>query len=290
MIADESSDQESPDQELPEESLFSKPIAATVDVPHDSYAALRFRDFKLMISGRFVASLGEQMVSVAVGWELYERTHDPLALGLVGLMQILPVIFLSLLAGHVADRFKRKNVLLITQLLLAGCSLGLAALSFSQGSLVLVYTCLLGIGVARAFNGPASSAFFPQTRPEYAFSHAATWSSSSWQLAAMLGPALGGVLIAVNQSAGLVYVLDAVAAGLFMVFVLLIKGRPVATSRERATMESLTAGARFIWRSKILMAAITLDLFAVLLGGATTLLPVYAKDILQVGPTGLGWL
>src|SRR4051812_2250722 len=158
MIADEQSDPEQPDQVEP---LISKPIEATVDVPHDSYAALRFRDFQLMISGRFVASLGEQMVSVAVGWELYERTHDPLALGLVGLVQILPVIFLALLAGHVADRFKRKNVLLVTQLLLGFSSLGLAALSFAHGPLVLVYTCLLGIGVARAFNGPASSAFFP---------------------------------------------------------------------------------------------------------------------------------
>src|SRR5262249_5531791 len=227
MIADEPSD-----EAVPNEAFVSKPIAATVDVPHDSYAALRFRDFQLMISGRFVASLGEQMVSVAVGWELYERTNDTLALGLVGLVQILPVIFFSLPAGHIADRFNRKNVLLITQLLLALSSLGLAVLSFSRGSLILVYTCLLGIGVARAFNSPASSAFFPQTVPEYAFANAATWSSSSWQLAAVLGPALGGFLIAVLRSAVLVYVLDAVAAVLFMIFVLLIKGRPIATSRE----------------------------------------------------------
>lgn len=273
-----------------EGAIAESPSAPQTMMRHDPFEALRFRDFQLLFAGRLVASLGEQMIRVAIGWELYERTNNAFALGLVGLVQVLPVILLALIAGHTADRFNRKKLVLLTQVLLAMGSIGLAILSFTHGSLVLIYGCLLLIGIARAFNNPASSAILPQTVPPEAFTSAATWSSSSWQLAAVLGPALGGLLIGVLKSASEIYVLDAIFALTFAGMVALIRGRKVALSREPMTLESLSAGIRFIRQTKVILAAITLDMFAVLFGGATALLPVYAKDILQVGPEGLGWL
>jgi len=256
--------------------------------PHDPYAALRFRDFRLLLAGRFITTLGNQMLSVAIGWELWLRTHNALALGLVGLVQVVPVILLSLPAGHVADQYNRKRLVLITQLMLACCSLGLAWLSFVQGPLLLVYVCLLGIGMARAFNDPASSTLLPQTIPPNIFTSAAMWSSSSWQMASIVGPALAGFVVALFNNVTVIYVFDALAGITFLVLVSLIKGRELALSRKATTRESLLEGVQFIRKTKIILAAITLDMFAVLLGGAVTLLPVYATDILKVGPQGLG--
>jgi MFS family permease len=268
-----------------------EPVASLeASVRHDPYAALRYGDFRFLIFGRFIASLGEQMVSVAIGWELYERTQSAFALGLVGLVQVLPVILLVFISGHVADRFNRKRIVVITQFLLGVCSLGLALLSVTQGSLVLVYLCLLMVGVLRAFNNPAASTLLPQTVPPEVFTSAATWSSSAWQFAAVLGPAIGGLMIAIFKSAAEVFLLDAIAAMVFAVLVIRIHGRQIATSKASASLETLSAGFKFIWNTKTILAAITLDMFAVLFGGATALLPVYAKDILQVGPEGLGWL
>jgi MFS family permease len=263
---------------------------APVAVRHDPYAALRFRDFRMLIFGRFIASLGEQMVSVAIGWELYERTQSAFALGLVGLVQVLPVIVLVFVSGHVADRFNRKRIVVITQILLGVCSLALAALSLTQGSLVLVYLVLLMVGVLRAFNNPAASTLLPQTVPPEKFTSAAAWSSSAWQVAAVFGPALGGFMIAIFKSTAEVFLLEAVAATVFAVLVLRIRGRQLAMSKETASLKTVLAGFSFIRNSKVILAAITLDMFAVLFGGATALLPVYAKDILIVGPEGLGWL
>ena len=272
-----------------------EPLAETTQLPaeairHDPYAALRYRDFRLLTLGRLIASMGEQMVSVAIGWELYERTGDAFALGLVGLVQILPIILLVLVSGHIADRFNRRRIVVITQVLLSLCSVGLAVLSASEGSLVLVYGCLLLIGTARAFNGPATATLLPQTIPPEIFASAATWSSSAWQLAAVLGPAIGGLLIGIFHSATEVFVLDAVAALIFGFLATQIRGRHIAQSTEGASLESLARGFRFIWNTKIILATITLDLFAVLFGGAVALLPIFAKDILNVGPEGLGWL
>lgn len=254
----------------------------------DPYAALRYRDFRLLLAGRFVTSLGNQMLSVAIGWELWLRTHSTFALGLVGLVQVIPVILLSLPAGHVADQYNRKRIVIFTQILLAICSLGLALLSFLQGPLFLIYLCLLGIGVARAFNDPASATLIPQTIPPEIFSSAATWSSSSWQLASIIGPAIAGVAAAVLDKVTIIYLFDVAAAITFLVLISLIKGRPLALSRKAATLESLAEGLRFMRSSKVILAAITLDMFAVLFGGAVTLLPVFATDILHVGSQGLG--
>lgn len=256
----------------------------------DPYAALRYSEFRLILAGRFISSLGSQMLSVAIGWELWLRTHSTFALGMVGLVQVIPVILLSLPAGHVADQYNRKRIILFSQVLLVTCSFGLAGLSYFEGSLILIYICLLGIGVGRAFNDPASATLIPQTVPPEVFASAATWSSSSWQLAAIIGPAIAGLIAAQMEKVTVIYVLDGIAALVFLMLVMLVKGRQLALSRKAATMESLAEGLRFIRGNKVILAAITLDMFAVLFGGAVTLLPVYATDILKVGSQGLGLL
>jgi MFS family permease len=257
---------------------------------HDAFAALRFRDFRFMVLGSFLAVIAEQMLGVAVGWELYERTRDPFALGLVGLVEIVPVLLLALPAGHVADRRDRKWIVIAAMGAIAACAFGLFGLSITRGPLPAFYGLLFGIGVARAFQSPAFSALSAQVVPPSHYASAATWSSGAWQSSAILGPALGGLLLAVWGGSTWVY---AVAGGLLVLVALLfflLRPRAVARSEEPISRESLLAGARFIRRTPVILAAITLDMFAVLLGGATALLPVFALDILHVGADGLGWL
>jgi MFS family permease len=258
--------------------------------PHDPYVAFRYRDCRLLLAGGVLANTGRLMQSVAVGWELYERTGQPMALGWVGLVQGLPIILLSLPAGHVADRFDRKKVVAVTQLVMVLASLGLAALSYYQGSVPLIYGCLLLGAIALAFNWSASAALLPQTVPLESFSNAVTWRSSGYQVASVVGPALSGFMIAAFHGATLVYVVDALLGLLFAVFVAMIAGKQAVRMAEEVTLRTLMAGFHFVWETKIILATITLDLFAVLFGGATALLPIYAKDILNVGPTGLGWM
>src|SRR5215207_225195 len=257
---------------------------------HDPYAALRNRDFRLLLTGRFITAFGNEMLSFAIGWELWLRTHEAFVLGMVGLVQVIPVILLSLPAGHVADQYNRKRIVLITELFLALCVLGLGWLSYTDGPLYLIYSLLLGIGIARAFNDPASSTLLPQTVPPELFSNAATWSTSTWQFASITGPALAGLLIGFFNSVILIYVFDALAAITFCILLALIKGRQLALAEKSATWKSLVEGFRFMRNTKVILAAITLDMFAVLFGGAVALLPIYATDILQVGPQGLGIL
>jgi len=228
------------------------------------------------------------MLTFAVSWDLWLRTNDELALGLVGLVQVIPVILLSLPAGHIADQYNRKRIVFLTQILFALCSLGLAMLSLFQGPVLLVYVCLLGIGIARAFNEPATATILPQTIPPPVFASAAAWSSSSWQFAAIVGPALAGLVIALWGQVTIIYIFDVIAALAFLILIALIKGRALPISVKTATLESLAEGLRFIRKTKVILAAITLDLFAVLLGGAVALLPVYATDILKVGSVELG--
>ena len=256
----------------------------------DSYGALHSRDFRLLLIGVFLAMFGQQMIGVALGWELYERTGSALVLGFVGLAQVLPVIILFLPAGYIIDRYNRKYVVLTAQLVLALAELGLALLSYARGPLLLIYGCLLIIGCALAFNSPASSALVSQVVPEAAFENASTWRSSASQLAAVLGPASSGFLIGLFHGSTLVYVLSAGTALIFVLLLLLMHVRPQVTAFGRRSLSSLLEGLRFLGKTQVLLAAITLDLFAVLLGGATTLLPIYATSILHVGPVGLGWL
>jgi MFS family permease len=257
---------------------------------HDPYVALRNRDFRLLLTGRFITSFGNEMLSFAIGWELWLRTHQAFVLGMVGLVQVIPVILLSLPAGHVADQYNRKRIVLITELFLALCVLGLGWLSYTNGLLILIYALLLGIGIARAFNDPASSTLLPQTVPPELFSNATTWGTSTWQFASITGPALAGLLIGFFHSVTFIYIFDALAAISFCILLTMIKGRQLALADKSATWKSLTEGFKFMRDTKVILAAITLDMFAVLFGGAVALLPIYATDILNVGAQGLGIL
>ena len=260
-------------------------------VPHDPYLAWRFMDFRLLFIGSFIATLGEQMITIAIGWELYERTGSALMLGLVGLVQVTPLFILSLPAGHIVDRFNRKRIVIIALMVLAFASIGLTILSYLHGPLLLIYGCLLLMGGAAAFNGPASSTLLAQVVPERAYQSAATWSSSSWQLASVIGPALSGILIAILHGATLIYGLNASAMILYALLLIPLRGQQQKiVASTTTTVGSLLEGIRFLWSTQIILASITLDMFAVLLGGATTLLPIFAKDILHVGPAGLGIL
>ncbi|MEH1906863.1 MFS transporter [Nostoc sp.] len=257
---------------------------------HDPFAALKFRDYRLFTIGRLLLFVGSQMQTVAIGWELYERTDSAIALGGVGLAQVLPMIALTLIVGHVADRRDRKLIILLSVMLLALCSLALGVLSYTKGAVFLIYACLVLTGVARAFLKPASDAFMWQLIPVSAFTNAATWNSSSFQLAAVIGPAFGGFGIALLGSATGVYVLAAIAALLCFILTLAIKEQKGIRTTEPISLKALSAGAKFVWQNQLILAAITLDMFAVLLGGAIALLPIFAKDILHVGPVELGYL
>jgi MFS family permease len=258
---------------------------------HNPYAALQYRDFRLLMSGRFTAQIGEMMVSTAIGWELYERTGDAFALGLVGLVQVIPVILLSLPGGYVADRYDRKRVTLITQLMLMALSGLLLLLSLTQGSLTLIYIVLALIGVGRAFNNPAEGAITPETIPPHAYENAATWNSGVWQFSAVLGPAAAGLLIGVTGSAAAVYAANVLAGGALVVAILLMRSKQTDfTAPDEPPLQSLRNGLLFVRSTQLILASITLDMFAVLLGGAVYLLPIYAKDILHVDAAGLGLL
>jgi MFS family permease len=260
---------------------------------HDPYQSLRVRDFRLLLLGNSIATFGEQMLTLALGWELYLRTGSAFLLGMVGLAEIFPALLFSLYAGQVADRYNRKRIIVVTQFIVALASLGLTALSYWQGPLILIYGCLLVMGAAMTFNTPAATTLPASILPEEAFENAATWSSSSWQLATVIGPAAAGAIIATMNSATFVYTLNALASLAFVL--LLIPVKPTRTvirqaTEERSTWRSIGEGMSFLRRTPVLLGAITLDLFAVLFGGATTLLPIFATTILHVGAIGLGWL
>ena len=237
-----------------------------------------------------VAGIGLQMQSVAIAWEVYERTNSAMALGLMGLAQAVPVVALALAGGQAADVFDRRRIVILSQVVFALAAGGLAVISATHGPIWGMYALLVVAGAARAFNSPARAALLPLIVEPEVFANAVTWNSGMFQVAAIAGPALGGLLIAATHTAWVVYVC---AAGAGLVFAVGLAGvRPRATE-PRATPQSLRArgaGLDHVWREKTILAAITLDLFAVLLGGATSLLPIYARDILRVGPTGLGLL
>jgi len=289
---------------------------------HDPYAAFRFKAFGFYTAGNLISVVGRLMFIVAVEWEMYARTHSATALGLVGLMIALPVVLLSLPAGHIADRFPRKNIVLVTQALSAICSLALAFVSwqhlsipnwsvlragnhflfsiasiferhtwfhFDDLSIPLIYLILLISATGRTFGWAARSSYFPQLVPRDVFANAVTWNSSIFQIGSVVGPAIGGLLI-VRAGFPFIYALDAVCALSFFFLVLPIRSREHVMSAERNAWRSLKEGLRFVLSKQVVLATITLDMFAVFLGGATALLPIFADQILHCGPIGLGWM
>jgi len=257
---------------------------------HDAYAALRFRNFQFFFAARFLAEVGILMQDVAVGWQLYDRTHSALALGFTGLASVAPTILLALPSGALADRFERRTIARLGRTLAGLMSVLLAYLSYTQGPIWMIYAALFVGGVGIALLGPAQSALLAQVVPASAFANAVTWNSTGYQIGAVTGPALAGLLIGVTLSPTIVYVVTAAMAIVYIVLMTLIVPGPQARAREPLTRASLAAGVRFVFSDQLILAAITLDLFVVLFGGATTLLPIFAKDVLHVGARGLGWL
>jgi MFS family permease len=257
---------------------------------HDPYGALRVRNFRWFLFGNLPYTVGINMQTVAVSWEIYDRTRSNLALALVGLVQILPVVGLFLPAGHLIDRVDRRKILMTALPAATLLSAGLAWCSARDAPVGWMYLILLGIGVARTFMQPARSAFLPGIVPREVFSNAIAWHSTAFQLSSVLGPALGGALIAWRKSTIAIYELTAAMAVVNWLSLAMIRSTPFVPSNEQATLSSLAAGLSFVWRQKVMLGAITLDMFAVLLGGVTSLLPVYASEILRVGPTHFGWM
>jgi MFS family permease len=229
------------------------------------------------------------MINVAVGWLLYERTGNAWALGLVGAVELAPIFFLMVAAGNAADRFPRRNIGIAAHSLLTLAAAGLAWVAAVDGPTWAIYALLALVGTARAFSAPAINTILPQLLDPAVFANANAWLASTYQLASIIGPAAGGLLIAATGGATAAFA--AAAAGQF-VFVLMLRTMPVrlpATKTSRSAAD-VFAGFRFVRANPLFLAAITLDLFAVLFGGAVALLPIFAKDILGVGPAGLGWL
>jgi MFS family permease len=257
---------------------------------HDPYAALRSRDYCLLLSSNVLAATAAEAQFAAVEWELFERTGLPEYLGYGGLAQFLPVLLLGLPAGQAADRFNRKYLLMTAHATMMLASIGLALVSHFEGPVWSILALLALAGCARALGMPTRTSLIPQVVPLDAVGNAVMWTSSGWQVARVTGSSLGGLIVALTTRPGDVY--EGTAIGLFVciVTVLWMKPRPNLRSTEPRTLGTLLAGIRFVWNKELLLAAITLDLFAVLLGGATALLPVYAETILKVGPIGFGWL
>ena len=253
-------------------------------------AVLRNRDFSLYLVARLLGTLAVQMQTVAVGWQVYEVTRDPLDLGLIGLSQFLPFIAFILPAGHLADSRDRRRIVTFCYALECLCALLLLAIALrGMTEAAPVFAVMTLFGVARAFQMPTGQALLPNLVPREQFGAAVAINSSTWQIATIAGPALGGIIYLAG--APVVY---ASAAGLFAVAIamtlLLRAGGSQGRPRESATLATLLSGLKFVRSRRVVLGAISLDLFAVLFGGATALLPVYAADVLHAGPDGLGWL
>ncbi|MBL8910465.1 MAG: MFS transporter [Archangium sp.] len=262
----------------------------------DSIAAFRHPGVARFAVGRFLSAMAATSISVAVGWRLYEQTDSMLALGIVGLVEVIPVLGLALPAGIASDRFPRRRVAIASHLTLALCAGALGLLSWFSGPTWAYYVALFFLGVGTAFRGPSVGAMLPQLVPPKDFTNANAWISSTYELASISGPAVAGFLIAAVSDAWLALLFAFCSHLGFTLVLFTLPEKPAANARldlGRAGKHGLTemlAGLRFVRDTKVFLAAITLDLFAVLFGGCIALMPVYAKDVLHVGPVGLGWL
>jgi len=254
-------------------------------------AAFRHPPFVLFQIARFLIVSAVEMQAVAVGWQVYEITKRPLDLGFVGLAQFLPGILLFPISGHASDRFERRDVLSACYAGYALCfGLLLAIAQRGVRSVTPIYVVLVLVGVVRSFNGTASRSILPQLVSGKDFPNAVAWNATIFQAATILGPSFGGILYALGRGPSLVYSVALVTAILATASSFRIKPEAKARPREPMTFKTVFAGLHFIWRKKLILGAISLDLFAVLLGGAVALLPVYAREILHTGPWGLGLL
>ncbi len=260
--------------------------AASAD---DRYAAFRHSSYLRFWVARFLTTFATQVVSVAVGWQVYDLTRNPFDLGLVGLIQFAPSLLLVLVTGAAADRFGRRLIMSLAILLEALCAAALLVLTLrGLTSVTQVFVVLAVFGIARSFFGPASASLVANLVPPEDFANAVAWNSSAWQTATIVGPVAGGLLYGLAPEAA--YGVAAAMMAAAGVLILSIPKPQQHTETERPSLATIFAGFRYIRSEKIVLGAISLDLFAVLLGGAVALLPVYARDILELGPWGLGLL
>ena len=263
--------------------------------PAGPYAALQHPNFRRYIVGLFAFTMAVQIQGTVVGWQIYELTHDKLALGLIGLAEALPFIGFALYAGHVADRHDRRRVAMAALTVLAFCSAALLVLPLMLSKkparvTLLIYAVIVVSGVARSFLQPARQALGQELVPRVLFHNAVTWRSGAWQLASVLGPAIGGILYAVGGTT-VAYAGDVLLVVIGLMAIASVRHRSVIDREQtREVGESLRSGIRFVFKEPILLGALSLDMFSVFFGGATALLPVFAADILHVGPQGLGLL
>ncbi len=260
------------------------------------YAALKIPDFRLFAFARFCATLAIQIQAVVVAWQVYEITKDPLSLGLIGLAEAIPSVGVSLYAGHIADSFQRKKITIICLSTLVLCSLALLSFTVEPGEFFLaygvapIYSVIFVSGIARGFITPALFAYMPQLVPRPLYSNAVTWNSTLWQTANIGGPALGGFIYGfLGITAAYTADVALMTAGLVLALGVTRKPLPDKTN-EQGVVEKIRTGLRFVFENPIILGAISLDLFAVLFGGAVALLPIFANEILKVGQEGLGVL
>lgn len=255
----------------------------------DRFAAFRHSAYAKFFMARFLAAFAIQIVSVSVGWQMYEVTGNALYLGLIGLVQFLPALLLVLVTGTVADHFNRRLIVAICLGVSAVCVGMLLVLTINSAFAPIPVLLIMTIfGIERAFMGPAVQSLAPNLVPEKDLANSFAWNASSWQTASILGPVAGGLLYGVGASVAYGVALAFMAAG--TLFILLVPKPAKRTTNEPKTLTYLLAGFKFIRHEKVVLGAISLDLFAVLLGGAVALMPIYASDILTMGPLGLGIL
>ncbi len=263
---------------------------------HDAYAVLKLKDFRLFLSFRFFMTIAAQMQSIIVGWQVYELTHDPLSLGLIGLAEAVPFISIALYAGHIADRFNRKKIILWFDFLFLFASGLLLLITYHKTGIIgnfgvlPIYLCVAISGIARAFLYPSTIALMAQVVPRTLYTNSSTWNSTIWHVAAITGPAIGGL---VYGFFGVKVAYMTVIVSMLVSVLLLsnIRSRPVPAIDEKETlMQRLSNGIRFVFSNQLLLGAMALDMFAVLFGGAVAMLPVFAAEVLKVGPEGLGLL
>jgi MFS family permease len=258
-------------------------------------SAFLSRDFRLYQTARLLVILGAEAQSVAVAWQVYQITHSPLDLGLSQLALFAPGIFFILAAGHVADRYDRRAVILTCYSFQALCTLALLWFALHPtGHVWPIYAVLLGVGMGRAFSGPASAALLPSLVPGHHFVNAVTWGSIVFEIANIAGPAVGGLLFTLPltgllarwHGAAAVFAFTLMTLLAYLVLVGAMRTRPVRVVKEAFSLQTMLAGFRHVWQTKLLLGSVTVDLFAVLLGGATALMPIFATDILHAGPQG----
>ncbi|MGB0059138.1 MFS transporter [Candidatus Binatus sp.] len=252
---------------------------------------LSHRDFRRFLSAGFLAILAIQIQSVAVSWQVYGIARTPLALGYVGLFQFIPMMACTIPAGHLADRVDRRLILVGSYLLSAIAAGGFLMLALTRTAVIWPFYAVLTLfGAARAFAGPASQSFVPLLVPPEQFPEAVAWNSSTSQVAVIAGPALGGAIYILGPAVDYGVCLALFVTIAFVIFGIRSRGARYEAEADTTAFERITAGIAYVWRKPLILGAFSLDLFAVLLGGATALLPVYARDILHVGPLGLGVL